>query len=166
MKKTNGKFALIICGPIVSGKSTITEKISKEIKIPLISETTIGNYYKIIDYIDPFKYPCAIYEHCYIYKKWYVFQSLYLKTHTFILNPSDKIITKNYLKRKISDSAGDYLKTDPIKQRDEILSDVYNIKPQFSQRNHKLTIININHYSDYLLIRNKIILLYVKICKH
>ncbi|HOU75876.1 MAG TPA: hypothetical protein PK957_02030, partial [Candidatus Dojkabacteria bacterium] len=94
------------------------------------------------------------------------FQSLYLKTHTFILNPSDKIITKNYLKRKISDSAGDYLKTDPIKQRDEILSDVYNIKPQFSQRNHKLTIININHYSDYLLIRNKIILLYVKICKH
>lgn len=78
MNKTNGKLALIICGPIVSGKTTITEKIS--------------------------------------------------------------------------DSTGDYLKTDPTKQRDKILSDVYNIKPQFSKRNHKLTIININHYSDYLLI--------------
>lgn len=156
----DGKFALIICGPIVSGKTSLAEKLSTKLKLPLINETTTGNYYKIIDHIDPFRYPKAIYEHCYIYRKWYIFQALYKKAYVFILNPSYKILIKNYENRAKYDTTGDFIKIDPMKQKDEILSEIHFIKSNFSQRNHKLSIFNINHYNDYSFIYEKIFHLY------
>lgn len=145
-----GNIGIIISGPITAGKSTLAEEISKELNIPLINETTKGNYFNILDHMNPFYYPTVIFDHCWIHRKWYILKSLYRKSFIFILNPSDTLLKQNYEKRKENTTVGDFLKIDPLAQNEEILKDCVDIKNKYDDgKDHKLVILNIKDSSSY-----------------
>ncbi len=153
-----GNIGIIISGPVTAGKSTLAEEISKELNIPLINETTKGNYFNILDHMNPFYYPTVIFDHCWIYRKWYILKSLYKKSLIFILNPSDTLLKQNYEKRKENGSIGDFSKIDPLEQKKEILKDCIDMKNKYDdEKDHKLVILDIKDSSSYEEIKEKIV---------
>ena len=150
--------SIIISGAVTSGKSSLTKELEKKLKIKLINEETIGNYYKILDSINPYLYPQAIYEHCQIYKKQFIFKPLYEKNILVILSVLPELLLKNYQSRIAKSSTGDFTKIDPIKQQEEILENIKLLSKDFSDKNNQILRIQINSLTDYSKAEEKIII--------
>lgn len=149
--------AVIISGAVTSGKSLLANELENELKIKVISEDTTGNYYKILDSINPYLYPNAIYEHCWIYKKQFLFKHLYEKNLLVVLSVSQLLLNDNYSNRMHQSTKGDFVNIDPIKQQEEILTDIKQLSSTFEDKNNKILVISINSIADYALARKNII---------
>lgn len=150
-------FAVIITGSVVAGKSTVARKVASECNVPLISEETAGNYYEILDSINPICYPKVLIEHCWIYRKWFILNNIYEQSKIILLNVDKDLLRKNFNKRLKVSAEGDYIKFDPVEQQKQIISDINEIKPQYQNKFHKIEVINIKNYSDYDLAVKKIV---------
>lgn len=149
--------ALIISGAVTSGKSLLAKDLEKELKLKVISETTTGNYYKILDSINPYLYPNAIYEHCWIYKKYFMFKHLYEKNFLVTLLIAPTLLQNNYAARVRQSTKGDFVKIDPIKQQEEIILDINRLTTNFEDERNKILIISVNAIEDYITAKETII---------
>lgn len=155
--------ALIISGAVTSGKTMLTTELEKVLQIKVINETTTGNYYKILDSINPYLYPQAIFEHCWVYKKQYLFKHLYEKNLLVILSLSPKLLRSNYQTRLSQTTKGDFSIMDPIKQQEELLNDIKNISTDFVDTDNKLIVMKINSLEGYKITKDTIIDEYTKL---
>jgi hypothetical protein len=149
--------SLIISGAVTSGKTLLTNELEKEMSIRVINETTTGNYYKIVDSINPYLYSKAIFEHCWIYKKHYLFKHLYEKNLLVILSLSHELLLSNYNARLSKSAKGDFSTIDPVKQQSEILDDVSRLSTEFVDSNNKILTLQINSIGDYKLAKDTIL---------
>lgn len=148
-----GSFALLITGAVTSGKTNLVYSIDDMLQkkyqrsIHFINEQSTGNYYKIIDTINPFKSPVVAYDHCWIQSKWFLFDALYKDWKIVVLAPSPELLDENYNKRLRESTDGDFSTMNPHTQQDEILSQIEQIKSQTTPE--RIKIFSLNAYSDY-----------------
>lgn len=143
--------AIIITGTICSGKSTISQKISKSLKIDLLDESNPPKYFfgaidriRENDFISP-----VIVEHTDILNffdegKKYDIGMYFDKKIIILINVSDDILLRNINDRKLRGVTGDYLNVDVIKTKREIENKFNEKKNGFIKY-----IANINIVDDY-----------------
>jgi uridine kinase len=147
--------AIIITGTICSGKSTISEKIQKELNIKLINELNVSpkgllgmksaiknNEYKGVLLIEHFEILNIIND----------IDKNFKKIIIILLNVSDSILIENLNTRKSQNITGNYLKVDILERKKYILEQYNKINDDYEKY-----IANIEVYEDYDLEYNKII---------
>lgn len=126
-------------------------------KIKVVNETTTGNYYKILDAINPYLYPQAIFEHCWLYKKQYLFKHLYEKNILVVLSLSPQLLLSNYTVRLNQSTKGDFSTIDPVKQQEEILGDINKLSAEFVDTNNRMLVVHINSLEDYKFAKDTVL---------
>lgn len=130
------KTLFIITGAVCSGKTTLSKLLSKNFNLPLFNEEVYGNLDNAIAQLKNCSFDYAILEHCDV-----LFNLKYLEQFNkkiFVLKLNDELLTENFNNRVKANATGDYLKINPVKQQEEILSLSENFE-----------IINIENTSDY-----------------
>jgi len=121
------KIAVVIVGAVASGKTTLANQLSKELKgFEIINEESTGNYFKIINEINGEKHTRAIYEHCHIYTQLALFSKEYDKVLFCFMKLNENLLIKNYDNRKSTNmnKKGDYIKINPVNQQNNLILEV------------------------------------------
>jgi thymidylate kinase len=144
------KTAIFITGTICSGKSTLSEKISKALNIDMISENNSNGFFGIIDRVrnNDFTSPVII-EHTDILNVFngeisHDISGYFDKKILILINVSDDILTKNINDRKARGVTGDYLKVDMFAMKKDIENKFNKTKNDFIRY-----VANIDTVDDY-----------------
>lgn len=162
MTKTLTK-ALILTGSVCAGKSTLSQKLHGPLQLRVISEGTIGNYYKIMDRINPYYIPNGLFEHVWIYRKWFLFKAVYDRSMTVVLDVDENLLKKNFEKRLEIDKVGDFRNMDPVETQKEILSDIKRFEKDYVDVNNQILHVKIGSQEDYGYASDEIIKSFTKL---
>jgi len=150
--------AIFVAGTICSGKSTLSEKLGKELNMDVISETNSNGFFGIVDRVKNSEFtPPPIIEHAEMhlllnYKRDIEISRYFDEMVIILLNVSDDLLTKNLSERKARGVTGDYLKIDIFAMKKEIENHFNKL-----ERDCIKYIANINTAEDYEVEYQKII---------
>jgi len=147
--------AVIITGTMCSGKSTISERIQKELNIKLITESNVspknflGMMYEIKN--NEFK-DIVLIEHAEILRKIDEINKYFENIVIVLINVSNSILIDNFKKRELENTIGSYSIETVLAWKKYIEDDFNKVK-----NNYINYIVDINANDDYDSAHNNII---------
>lgn len=136
------KKAIIIVGPPCAGKTTLCNKLSKDLSINLINESNSGNLLGIVNNLYTQK-ESVIIEHSDILSYLEEIKKNFNKVIIIYLDVSDDLLLSNYNERIKNNSIGDFKNINPLKMKELLSSEINKISLR------KIFRIKINSKSDY-----------------
>ncbi|MCL2386991.1 MAG: AAA family ATPase [Defluviitaleaceae bacterium] len=147
--------AVFVTGTICSGKSTLSERLGKELNMDVISETNSNGLFGIVERVKNSEFtPPPIIEHAEIHLllNYNEISRYFDEMAIILLNVSDDLLTKNLNERKARGATGDYLKIDIFAMKKEIENHFNKVEGDYIKY-----IANVNTAEDYDVEYQKII---------
>ena len=140
------KEAIIITGAVCSGKTSISNKISKDINFKLINEenTRPFNLHNLKKQLQIHKSENVIIEHTDILNYYDEIKKCFNIKVLIYINTSNEVLLKNIEARKNNNATGDYININAFKQKELIKNQLKHLNLK-----HSLIYLNILYNQEY-----------------